>query len=185
MISSHSRRCALLLLINVAIASSRSITVPTPVSSTSFVRKNTETHKHKTLSDSFQKQQSQKQHHHIANTNIARGGVASIYPNIAELKGASIFIVLDHLFRKAFLKYGINFPSQLGGCCILLTLMLVGNVIKPGSGDAVFTALTPGAALLAKWLPVFFVPGLALLPLAPSMGSPVEVSFSLDIDIYI
>jgi len=42
-------------------------------------------------------------------------------------------------------------------------------------GDAVFEYLTPGANLLAKWLPVFFVPGLAMLPLAPSMGSPVEI----------
>jgi hypothetical protein len=36
--------------------------------------------------------------------------------------------------------------------------------------------LTPGAGWLAKFLPVFFVPGLAMLPVAPSVGSFVEVS---------
>jgi putative effector of murein hydrolase len=36
-------------------------------------------------------------------------------------------------------------------------------------------ALSPGQAWLSKLLPVFFVPGLAMLPVAPSVGSLVEV----------
>jgi len=63
----------------------------------------------------------------------------------------------------------------LGGCCILFIVLLLANAVKPGLGDAVFTSLSPGAGLLAKWLPVFFVPGLAMLPNAPSMGSAVEI----------
>ena len=106
--------------------------------------------------------------------NSARGGAISINGN--EVKGALIFIVLDYLFRKLFVTYGINFPSQLGGCCILLITMLLAEVVSPGIGDGIFALLTPGANMLAKWLPVFFVPGLAMLPLAPSMGSPLEVS---------
>ena len=35
--------------------------------------------------------------------------------------------------------------------------------------------LQPGANLLTKWLPVMFVPGLAMLPLAPSIGSAVDI----------
>ena len=92
-----------------------------------------------------------------------------------ELKSVSAFLVLDHLFRKAFLANGISFPSQLGGCCILFVVMVLAEIVKPGTGDAIFSFLTPGASLLAKWLPVFFVPGLAMLPNAPSMGSPLEV----------
>lgn len=53
--------------------------------------------------------------------------------------------------------------------------MIIAEGIIPGVGNAVFEYLTPGANLLAKWLPVFFVPGLAMLPLAPSMGSPLEI----------
>ncbi|KAL3908012.1 MAG: hypothetical protein SGARI_003260, partial [Bacillariaceae sp.] len=36
--------------------------------------------------------------------------------------------------------------------------------------------LQPGAALLAKWLPVFFVPSLVTLPLVGSVGSGVEIA---------
>lgn len=35
--------------------------------------------------------------------------------------------------------------------------------------------MKPGAAVLAKWLPVFFVPSLVTLPLAPSMGNASEL----------
>ena len=88
----------------------------------------------------------------------------------------AIFLVLDHLFRVLFKKYGIAFPSQLGGCCILFTMMLLMNVVVKGSGDAVFQYLSPGSGLLARWIAVFFVPGVAMLPNAPSMGNAVEVS---------
>ena len=94
---------------------------------------------------------------------------------VNELKSTMAFVILDHLFRKAFQAYGIAFPSQLGGCCILFVVMVLAEILKPGTGDAIFSFLTPGSALLAKWLPVFFVPGLAMLPNAPSMGSPLEV----------
>lgn len=105
---------------------------------------------------------------------VTRGGAVPLPAKNAVI-GALAFTALDHGFRKAFLANGISFPSQLGGCCILFVLLLLANIVKPGLGDAVFTALTPGAQLLAKWLPVFFVPGLAMLPNAPSMGSAVEI----------
>ena len=94
-----------------------------------------------------------------------------------EVKSTLALVVLDHLFRKAFQAKGIAFPSQLGGCCILFAFMIIAEIIKPGVGDGIFAFLSPGAGLLAKWLPVFFVPGLAMLPNAPSMGSPIEVSY--------
>ena len=43
-------------------------------------------------------------------------------------------------------------------------------------GERVYEMLNPGATLLAKWLPVFFVPSLITLPLASGLGDPYEVS---------
>ena len=92
-----------------------------------------------------------------------------------ELSGVLVFILLDKLFRSLFTANKIAFPSQLGGCIILFVTLFLSEFVKPGAGELVFQTLAPGAALLAKWLPVFFVPGLAMLPLAPSMGSSFEV----------
>jgi len=87
------------------------------------------------------------------------------------LAGATVFLILDTTFRKIFRACDIKFPSQLGGCIILFNFLLLSELMIPGMGDNVYKALTPGANLLTNWLPVFFVPGLAILPLAPSIGS--------------
>ena len=82
-------------------------------------------------------------------------------------------IYMDIVLRKAFKKASISFPSSLAGCGILFTTLLFLDVIKPDS--KLYNALSPGADVLAKWLPVFFVPSLVTLPLAPSLGSAMEV----------
>ena len=91
------------------------------------------------------------------------------------LTGVAMMTLIERATNKFLNAKGINFPSQLGGCIALLIFMLVGEIVIPGLGESVFLSLSPGAALLAKWLPVFFVPGLAMLPLAPSVGSGGEV----------
>ena len=60
----------------------------------------------------------------------------------------------------------ISFPSSLPGCGALLTTMLITNAVKEEWGDFIYGLLAPGATLLAKWLPVFFVPSLVTLSLA-------------------
>jgi putative effector of murein hydrolase LrgA (UPF0299 family) len=81
-------------------------------------------------------------------------------------------IFLDIFFRRIFQAAKINFPSSLAGCGALFTIM----VTIPAVGRRVHHILQPGAALLAKWLPVFFVPSLVTLPLAGNVGSTSEVS---------
>jgi len=53
--------------------------------------------------------------------------------------------------------------------------MILLNMIDGEWGENVYQTLNPGAALLAKWLPVFFVPSLITLPLASGLGSALEV----------
>jgi hypothetical protein len=89
--------------------------------------------------------------------------------------GSVAMAMVERVVKKVFLKNGISFPAQLAGCVILFFALLVMDLVVPGSGESLYKALGPGTALLTKWLPVFFVPGLAMLPLAPSVGSGVEV----------
>jgi len=87
------------------------------------------------------------------------------------LLAAMILIGLDVLFSKLLQAFSIGFPSSLAGCGALFVLFL----FAPG-GASLYELLSPGAALFAKWLPVFFVPSLVTLPLADSLGSVEEVS---------
>jgi hypothetical protein len=101
-----------------------------------------------------------------------RGGASD---SSNEIVSAAAFLAIDYAVRKVFQANGITFPSQLGGCIILFVFLLAADLAKGGLGNDIFAFLSPGSALLAKWLPVFFVPGLAMLPRAPSLGSGLDV----------
>lgn len=79
---------------------------------------------------------------------------------------------MDVAFRYLFQRYAIAFPAPLGGCAALLTLLLV---LPRTVSESIHHRLEPGAAILAKWLPVMFVPSLVTLPLAADgLGSALE-----------
>jgi len=113
--------------------------------------------------------------------NKKKTAVVFTGPNVLEklpvdaLTGIVFMGLLDALLKKVFQSANINFPSMLGGCMLLFVVAVGAETVHPGWGDAIESFLTPGSALLAKWLPAFFVPGLAMLPLAPSMGTGLDV----------
>jgi hypothetical protein len=113
---------------------------------------------------------------HLNSISLSRGGESIMSVQDKAIVGAGSLLIMDTIVRKAFRANKIGFPAQLGGCIILFVTMVLSEAIFPGIGDSVFHSLTPGAALLTKWLPVFFVPGLAMLPLAPSIGTTRDVS---------
>jgi len=80
------------------------------------------------------------------------------------------FFAINEAIKLLFSKYAITFPSSLAGCGALLAAFL----ILP-SGTQLYDQFAPGAQVLAKWLPVFFVPSLILLPLREGVGSPIEL----------
>ena len=118
-----------------------------------------------------------------------RGGggataTATMPTQLGQLQSAMYFLIMDLVLRKVFHLTQIPFPSQLAGCILLFVTMVLLDWLPfahtttgTGAGEALFRVLSPGATLITKWLPVFFVPGLAGVPLAPSMGAPIEVRF--------
>lgn len=107
---------------------------------------------------------------------VTRGGAI---PNetTPQMIGVALFVGMDIVFRRVFKALDISFPSQLGGCVILFTVFSLLSTFSTGAvlADSIVGVLSPGALWLAKFLPVFFVPGLAMLPVAPSVGSVLEV----------
>lgn len=96
---------------------------------------------------------------------------------IDAISGIAAMGLLEAGLKKFFKASNINFPSMLGGCMLLFVVAVLAETIHAGWGDSIHDFLAPGSALLSKWLPSFFVPGLAMLPLAPSMGTGLDVSW--------
>lgn len=109
----------------------------------------------------------------LDSVDLSRRGGAVVAPN--QVVSALGLFAINYGVSKAFAAYDVRFPAMLGGCIILFVALLLADVVKSGLGTDIFDLLMPGGNLLAKWLPVFFVPGLAMVPKAPSLGTPLDV----------
>lgn len=80
------------------------------------------------------------------------------------------FVLLERGARLA----GLPLPAPLSAMLALLATCLAARAARQGPAvDATLrTVFAPGAAFLARWLAVFFVPNLVLLPLAPRFPAP-------------
>lgn len=106
-----------------------------------------------------------------------RGG--AVDSNLVNcLAGSVVCGLIEHAVKKGLAKANINFPSSLGGCVFLFFFLLIADAINPSAANAMYEALAPAAAFLAKWMAPLFVPGLVMLPLSPSVGGGIEVSAS-------
>lgn len=116
-----------------------------------------------------------------AATSSSSSSSSSLTADQKSILSVGLWCTLDICFRRLFQKLGIasKFPSSLGGCGVVLAVLLL---LRSSSSDQkeskLHRILTPGAGLLAKWLPVFFVPSLVTLPLVgsiESLGGSAEV----------
>jgi len=93
-----------------------------------------------------------------------------------QIYGVVAMAAIENFVGVALKAGGVSFPPMLGGCIFLFFgLLLLEAVAGAGVANAAYEGLVPGAALCAKWVSVFFVPGLVLLPLSPPIGNGVEV----------
>lgn len=109
----------------------------------------------------------------LDSVDLSRRGGAVEAPN--QVVSALGLFAINYGVSKAFAAYDVRFPAMLGGCIILFVALLLADAVKSGLGTDIFDLLMPGGNLLAKWLPVFFVPGLAMVPKAPSLGTPLDI----------
>mmetsp|Transcript_8453 Transcript_8453/g.20886 ORF Transcript_8453/g.20886 Transcript_8453/m.20886 type:complete len:558 (+) Transcript_8453:138-1811(+) len=109
---------------------------------------------------------------------------ASLSSDQKSVLSVGLWCALDIAFRRLFqsLDLATKFPSSLAGCGALLAVLLLSPKSSSSSTQTneskLYRLLSPGAALLAKWLPVFFVPSLVTLPLVggvDSLGGPTEL----------
>eukprot|EP00751_Fragilariopsis_kerguelensis_P046081 CAMPEP_0170983628 /NCGR_PEP_ID=MMETSP0736-20130129/4361_1 /TAXON_ID=186038 /ORGANISM="Fragilariopsis kerguelensis, Strain L26-C5" /LENGTH=626 /DNA_ID=CAMNT_0011407131 /DNA_START=77 /DNA_END=1958 /DNA_ORIENTATION=+ len=120
-------------------------------------------------------------------TSSSSSSSLSLSSDQKSILSVGIWCLLDIGFRRVFQRLGIagKFPSSLGGCGVVLAILLLipsmsGKDTNDGKNKLVglHSVLSPGAALLAKWLPLFFVPSLVTLPLVggiESLGGSIEI----------
>mmetsp|Transcript_12605 Transcript_12605/g.20306 ORF Transcript_12605/g.20306 Transcript_12605/m.20306 type:complete len:538 (+) Transcript_12605:104-1717(+) len=91
-------------------------------------------------------------------------------PLVQAILSSSLFVFADIAIKNIFRVKGIAFPSSLAGCCAMAATLLVNPF-----HESMYKVLSPGAKLLQKFLMVFLVPNLIVLPLCDGCGSVTEV----------
>jgi len=86
----------------------------------------------------------------------------------AHLIGSlGFFLVAEKYLKKAVAAAGISFPASLIGMfAIFATLSALSSMGMQRAADALVAAVKPALDWLSRWLPLFYVPSLVVLPLA-------------------
>lgn len=92
-------------------------------------------------------------------------------PLTKAVASSSLFVMTDIVIKLLFQRQGITFPSSLAGCCVL-SLTLLSAPFHHG----LYRLLAPGAKLMQKFMMIFLVPNLIVLPLCGGSYSVTEMA---------
>jgi putative effector of murein hydrolase/putative effector of murein hydrolase LrgA (UPF0299 family) len=84
--------------------------------------------------------------------------------------GVVALFAIDRGVRALFSWVGFEFPSAVAGMLLCFALLALARALGLGFVDRVTRLLEPARRFLGRWMALFFVPPLALLPLAPAPG---------------
>ncbi|PHT58496.1 Plastidal glycolate/glycerate translocator 1, chloroplastic [Capsicum baccatum] len=82
------------------------------------------------------------------------------------LVSLGIILAMDKLLKKAFVEAAIKFPSALFGMFCTFTVLMVLDSIVPKTAAGLMNFFEPALLFIQRWLPLFYVPSLVVLPLA-------------------
>lgn len=77
-----------------------------------------------------------------------------------------IVLATDKFLKQAFVAASIKFPSALFGMFCVFSVLVVFDTFVPALAKAFMDFFEPATLFIQRWLPLFYVPSLVVLPLA-------------------
>ncbi|KDP40424.1 hypothetical protein JCGZ_03839 [Jatropha curcas] len=100
------------------------------------------------------------------------GSASSITPSqsvsgiLHLLVSLGIILAMDKLLKKAFVAAAIKFPSALFGMFCIFSVLLILDSTIPAAATSLVNFFEPALLFIQRWLPLFYVPSLVVLPLS-------------------
>lgn len=82
------------------------------------------------------------------------------------LVSLGIILAMDYYLKKAFVAAAIKFPSALFGMFCIFTILVILDSTIPAAATGLMNFFEPALLFIQRWLPLFYVPSLVVLPLA-------------------
>lgn len=90
----------------------------------------------------------------------------SVFGILHLVVSLGIILAMDKFLKKVFVAAAIKFPSALFGMfCIFSVLVILDSTI-PAAAKSVMDFFEPALLFIQRWLPLFYVPSLVVLPLS-------------------
>jgi hypothetical protein len=77
-----------------------------------------------------------------------------------------IVLAADKFLKQAFVAASIKFPSSLFGMLCVFSVLVILDTFVPALAKAFMDFFEPATLFIQRWLPLFYVPSLVVLPLA-------------------
>lgn len=77
-----------------------------------------------------------------------------------------IILAMDKLLKQAFVNASIKFPSALFGMFCTFSILMILDTAIPAAAASLMSFFEPALLFIQRWLPLFYVPSLVILPLA-------------------
>ncbi|KAK8532865.1 hypothetical protein V6N13_145296 [Hibiscus sabdariffa] len=77
-----------------------------------------------------------------------------------------IVLAMDNLLEKAFVAAAIKFPSALFGMFCIFSVLVILDTTIPAAATSLMSFFEPALMFIQRWLPLFYVPALVVLPLS-------------------
>ncbi|CAA6657247.1 unnamed protein product [Spirodela intermedia] len=77
-----------------------------------------------------------------------------------------LILAMDKFLKRTFAAAAIKLPSSLFGMFCVFTVLIVLDVTVPSAAKRFMDFFEPGTLFIRRWLPLFYVPSLVVLPLA-------------------
>ncbi|QCD81423.1 holin-like protein LrgB [Vigna unguiculata] len=98
-----------------------------------------------------------------SNSSSLTGTVFGVLHLVVSL---GLILAADKFLKKAFVAAAIKFPSALFGMFCIFSVLITLDATVPSAATALVSFFEPALLFIQRWLPLFYVPSLVVLPLA-------------------
>lgn len=77
-----------------------------------------------------------------------------------------IILAMDKFLKQAFAAAAIKFPSALFGMFCIFSILVILDSTVPAAATSLMNFFEPALLFIQRWLPLFYVPSLVVLPLS-------------------
>lgn len=97
-----------------------------------------------------------------------------------------IIIAVDKILEQAFAVMGIKFPSALFGMFCIFSILVFLDFQFPVAVTNLMNFFEPALLFIQRWLPLFYVPALVVLPISIQdipAASGLKICFIIGINV--